>query len=383
MSFFDNDEDDGYPVQSRAGPSRPTRPTNRAGRAQSAVSATTSAGAGSRSFLSRLESTVSPGRPDPYGGHEYDDDMLEEEVHRAEGRLDELELDEEGAAEPDDEDESELDDVRKMGRVWVKERGTVDLMSWEGDLIDTLFDKLEQQVRWLGAHGFQSHIMLLQRTTPGRCSSLCCVKCCAKRPQCRVRLKADGAAKDGRHTPLRSADIRRRALQARTGPDRDGAGQVRHPVIRAHEATQGTSIDDTPSSACGFTSTLELDPLSWPEDVAQTRRTDARSKSTRTTLSSPPSCTRSYQAQSSPTPGGTPSSCTRTSSTLSWTPCPTGCRRWTTRTAMGYRWVSRWPVSAVGALVMLAMLTQVTKPNKNVPVLVDCRKDCGEIRLDR
>lgn len=150
MSFFDNDEDDGYPVHSRAGPSRPARPTNRAGRAQSAVSATTSAGAGSRSFLSRLESTVSPGRSDPYGGHEYDDDMLEEEVHRAEGRLDELELDEEGGAEPDDEDESELDDVRKMGRVWVKERGTVDLMSWEGDLIDTLFDKLEQQVRGLG-----------------------------------------------------------------------------------------------------------------------------------------------------------------------------------------------------------------------------------------
>jgi hypothetical protein len=44
------------------------------------------------------------------------------------------------------EDDNELDDVRKMGKVWVKERGTVDIMPWEGDLIDTLFDKLEQQV---------------------------------------------------------------------------------------------------------------------------------------------------------------------------------------------------------------------------------------------
>ena len=48
--------------------------------------------------------------------------------------------------EDETDDHDELDDVRKMGRVWVKERGTVDIMPWEGDLIDTLFDKLEQQV---------------------------------------------------------------------------------------------------------------------------------------------------------------------------------------------------------------------------------------------
>ena len=45
-----------------------------------------------------------------------------------------------------DEDDEDVDDVRRMGKVWVKERGTVNLMSWEGDLMDTLFDKLEQQV---------------------------------------------------------------------------------------------------------------------------------------------------------------------------------------------------------------------------------------------
>jgi GINS complex subunit 4 len=46
----------------------------------------------------------------------------------------------------DGEEEDEGNDVRRMGRIWVKERGTVDIMQWEGDLIDTLFDKLEQQV---------------------------------------------------------------------------------------------------------------------------------------------------------------------------------------------------------------------------------------------
>jgi hypothetical protein len=39
--------------------------------------------------------------------------------------------------------------------VWVRERGTVEIQQWEGDLIDSLLDKLEQQVsareRWFGA----------------------------------------------------------------------------------------------------------------------------------------------------------------------------------------------------------------------------------------
>lgn len=42
--------------------------------------------------------------------------------------------------------EDEENDVKRMGRIWVKERGTVEIMPWEGDLIDGLFDKLEQQV---------------------------------------------------------------------------------------------------------------------------------------------------------------------------------------------------------------------------------------------
>ena len=43
-------------------------------------------------------------------------------------------------------DEDEGDDVRRLSRAWVKERGTQAIMQWEGDLMDELFDKLEQQV---------------------------------------------------------------------------------------------------------------------------------------------------------------------------------------------------------------------------------------------
>jgi hypothetical protein len=49
----------------------------------------------------------------------------------------------------EDEDEDEGNDVKRLGRIWVKERGTGDIMPWEGDLMDALFDKLEQQVRSL------------------------------------------------------------------------------------------------------------------------------------------------------------------------------------------------------------------------------------------
>jgi hypothetical protein len=50
----------------------------------------------------------------------------------------------EGAGE--EELEGDMDDVRRLGLVWVRERGTADIMRWEGDLIDSVFDKLEQQV---------------------------------------------------------------------------------------------------------------------------------------------------------------------------------------------------------------------------------------------
>jgi hypothetical protein len=37
-------------------------------------------------------------------------------------------------------------DVKKLGRIWTRERGTVNIMQWEEDVIDVVLDKLEQQV---------------------------------------------------------------------------------------------------------------------------------------------------------------------------------------------------------------------------------------------
>lgn len=48
--------------------------------------------------------------------------------------------------EEEEELEGDMNDVRRLGLVWVRERGTGDIMRWEGDLIDSIFDKLEQQV---------------------------------------------------------------------------------------------------------------------------------------------------------------------------------------------------------------------------------------------
>ncbi|KAI9637570.1 uncharacterized protein MKK02DRAFT_23629 [Dioszegia hungarica] len=53
-----------------------------------------------------------------------------------------------GGGDGGDEDETlegDMDDVRRLGVVWVRERGTGEIMSWEGDLIDSIFDKLDQQ----------------------------------------------------------------------------------------------------------------------------------------------------------------------------------------------------------------------------------------------
>jgi len=132
--FFDDDEDD-YSVPSHqpiAGPSRSSRARETSLSTSSAAGARVNGQARSRSFMSRLESTMSPPQSERslYGqGDEHMDEM-----------------DTDTGIEADEDDD--LDDVRKMGKVWVKERGTVDIMPWEGELIDTLFDKLEQQVSW-------------------------------------------------------------------------------------------------------------------------------------------------------------------------------------------------------------------------------------------
>ncbi|KAK4687011.1 GINS complex subunit 4, partial [Tremellales sp. Uapishka_1] len=103
----------------------PPLPPSRFDRSISELSRGEGSGSGSRSFLSRLESASVP--PSEFA--------LGTASLLGSGR--EVDLEE--------EDESELDNVRRMGKVWVKERGTVDILSWEGDLIDSLFDKLDQQ----------------------------------------------------------------------------------------------------------------------------------------------------------------------------------------------------------------------------------------------
>lgn len=196
MSFFSDDEDDpSYPLDPNARPPRPGAGVNRT--RQPSVLSTASmslthdpdtsssiqgssrnplgggGGGGdrgardrSRSSISHLSATASPGRS--YVGMSVDDDSDMASLagpglgpsgagrpRRGEG--DGGGVDSEIGTELDfdlDEDE-ELDDVRRMGRVWVRERGTVEIQQWEGDLIDSLLDKLEQQVsardRWFGA----------------------------------------------------------------------------------------------------------------------------------------------------------------------------------------------------------------------------------------
>lgn len=129
MSFYGGDDGDGsarWGSSSRGGSAGPSNITG------------ITAGTGSRPFLSRLEDSMA-GSPPPnnydggggYGGGGMHFD--EEGVFSAE------------ALSPGPE-EGELDDLRRLGRVWVRERGTPDILAWEGDLIDSLLDKLEQQV---------------------------------------------------------------------------------------------------------------------------------------------------------------------------------------------------------------------------------------------
>ncbi|WVQ95072.1 hypothetical protein IAU59_002165 [Kwoniella sp. CBS 9459] len=145
MSFFDDD-----PLSPEVSGSR--------ARAPASLSREPSVG-GSSSFLDRLRSTVSPPPAQGHGSRAsnsiYDDTSVSgyaggEGSLYGRGALDmEDDHDGEGAGTDiglDDLDE-DLDDVRRLGVVWVRERGTPELMPWEGDLMDSVFDKLEQQAK--------------------------------------------------------------------------------------------------------------------------------------------------------------------------------------------------------------------------------------------
>lgn len=115
-----------------------------------------SAGPSSRGFLSRLESlgptesgvgdsvdmrstTAGMDIDDDDGTERGDDDGADGVFHPA-------------LLAPSSE-EGELDDLRRLGRVWVRERGTPAILAWEGELLDSLLDKVEQQVRLSGCGG--------------------------------------------------------------------------------------------------------------------------------------------------------------------------------------------------------------------------------------
>ncbi|KAJ9123319.1 hypothetical protein QFC22_001518 [Naganishia vaughanmartiniae] len=45
-----------------------------------------------------------------------------------------------------DEDEEEETDVKRLTKVWVRERGTPEIMQWEGELVEECLHRLQQQV---------------------------------------------------------------------------------------------------------------------------------------------------------------------------------------------------------------------------------------------
>jgi hypothetical protein len=131
-SFFDepdSDEDSSLPVSSHAMP-----PPRRSFAANAEASSSrldsvgldplSGGGSGSRSFMSRLSTSVA-GSPPRGSGLRQTSTVAEDDLEIEEVLND--------------------NDIKKLGRVWTRERGTVNLMPWEEDVIDTVLDKLEQQ----------------------------------------------------------------------------------------------------------------------------------------------------------------------------------------------------------------------------------------------
>ncbi|WWC63423.1 uncharacterized protein I303_106025 [Kwoniella dejecticola CBS 10117] len=166
MSFFDDEAE----ADLSPSPIRRPRPNQRA---SSSREGSVSASIGGSSFMDRLRSTVSP-QPDPRHRHQsersrskasasvYDESSLsnyngrEHEPGSGYGGSLLGDEDEDGGGsgldmgdgfegEDEDEEEEDMNDVKKLSKCWVRERGTVELGEWQGDLIDAVFDKLEQQ----------------------------------------------------------------------------------------------------------------------------------------------------------------------------------------------------------------------------------------------
>jgi hypothetical protein len=120
-----------------------------------------------------------------------------------------------GGGFPEEEEplEADMDDVRRLGVVWVRERGTSDILQWEDDLVSDVFDKLEQQVSTHQSWICPCYEVLMTRT-----------------------------AEDGGSSKGRSADERGGAFQAGARDDGDGAGQVLGPIIHPYQVVEGGSV---------------------------------------------------------------------------------------------------------------------------------------------
>ncbi|OCF57572.1 hypothetical protein L486_05031 [Kwoniella mangroviensis CBS 10435] len=154
MSFFDDEDDD--PL------SPPTRPAPNENYGMRASSSREGSVSGSSSFLDRLRSTVSPPPAQSHShnersrasasifdesntsisGREYGGSILGEGEEEEDGMGLGLGL---GQGLEEEEDEEDMNDVKRLGKIWVRERGTPELGEWKGELIDQVFDKLEQQ----------------------------------------------------------------------------------------------------------------------------------------------------------------------------------------------------------------------------------------------
>jgi GINS complex subunit 4 len=80
-------------------------------------------------------------------------------------------MDDADKQEPDWLGEMEQEnDVIRLSRAWVKERGTTDIMKWEGELVEDCLEKLSQQVpsvSLLGSHR-QAHAGMRKTRLAGK-----------------------------------------------------------------------------------------------------------------------------------------------------------------------------------------------------------------------
>ena len=110
-------------------------------------------------------------------------------------------------------------DVKQLIRAWMRERGTRDIMLWEGELLETILHKVEQQVSFgqtvLSIEGDRLEIL----TAP---------------------LLASGL--DAGVVTVRSQDVGRGTLQAPARLDRSRASQVSHQELPPLSSGQGESF---------------------------------------------------------------------------------------------------------------------------------------------